>query len=142
MANHPPVTTAVLQQHLQQQSQQLFLQLSQLLDDRIRLRCVGLFLTSPFCVVFGHCECCLCSSEARQQARIVNSLVAVETALEVILDANGAAPPHWPAGASSAQVRQIPGTHINQILQFYQLSTQGPVSDRRRRLLIHLGVRI
>ncbi len=50
------------------------------------------------CVVFGNVNAVLCCSEARQQARMTSSLVPDETALQVILDANGAAPPHWPAG--------------------------------------------
>ncbi len=166
VANHPPVTAAVLQQQVQQQSQHLqqqlqqqsqqlqqqlqqqiqqqfqqqFQQLSRLIDERLHLRCVRMSVLFVLCS--GYVNAVLCCSEARQQARMTNSLAPDETALEVILDANGAAPPHWPAGASSAQVRQISGSHINQVLQFYHLSTQGTVSVRRRRVLKHLGVRI
>ena len=155
VANHPPVTAAVLQQQVQQQSQHLqqqlqqqiqqqfqqqFQQLSQLFDERLHLRCVRMSVLFVLCS--GYVNAVLCCSEAWQQARMTNSLAPDETALEVILDANGAAPPHWPACASSAQVRQISGSHINQVLQFYHLSTQGTVSVRRRRVLIHLGVRI
>lgn len=78
-------------------------------------------------------------SEKMQRAQTTNSFATDDTILEVVSNAAGATPPHWPAKASPAQVSRIPGPHLTQ--QFYQLPTGGRIADKARRVLMHLGVR-
>ena len=65
-------------------------------------------------------------SEKMQRAQTINSFATDDTILEVVSNAAGATPPHWPAKASPAQVSRIPGPHLTQTLQFYQLPTRRP----------------
>lgn len=52
------------------------------------------------------------------------------TTLEVVQNAAGDAPPDCTAGAKPGRVWQMSGRHINPILQFYQLHTEGHIDDR------------
>lgn len=70
-----------------------------------------------------------------------NLLAGNEAVLEVVTDEAGAVPPHWPANATAEDIRQISGDHVDQMLSFYQLPGDGPVTVRQGRLLMHLGVR-
>ncbi|DBA65595.1 TPA: hypothetical protein ACH3X2_002661 [Trebouxia sp. C0005] len=132
--NYAPLTAAGLQQLLQQHQQQIQQQLQQQQQQTQQ----QIQQLQQLQQQFAHD---LLQHEQRQQARTINSFATDDTKLEVIKNAAGATPPHWPAEASPAKVREISGPHLNQILQFYQLSTGGRFADRARRVLMHLGVR-
>lgn len=79
--------------------------------------------------------------ESRQVARTANSFALEDTPLIVIQDVTGAGPPHWPAQATREQVKRIPGAHLNNILQFYNLPPGGTNNAKARKVLAHVGVR-
>ena len=160
MAQHPPVTAAILQQQLQHQFQQLQQQMQQQMQQQFQQQQQQLqqqfaqdllqqyvltsrYIHSQFMLKARlYLEQALVScSEGRQQARVINSWATDATVLVVVNDAAGATPPHWPLQATPARVRRIPGAQLNQILQFYQLPVGGLVADRAQRVLMHLGVR-
>lgn len=122
MADHPPQIAAGVQQVLQQHQQQIQQQLQQQ-QQQTQQQIQQLLL----------------QHEKMQRAQTTNSFATDDTILEVVSNAAGATPPHWPAKASPAQVSRIPGPHLTQ--QFYQLPTGGRIADKARRVLMHLGVR-
>lgn len=148
LANHPPLTAAVLTQQLQlqqQQSQQQFQQLQQQqqqLQQQLQQQTLLLQQQSQQQQdLHQQLREDLRQSERRTQVRLANSFAASDTVLEAILDTNNAAPPLWPADATPEQIRQMSGHELDNILQHYQMPVTGLVRDRQRRLLMYLGVR-
>ncbi|DBA65597.1 TPA: hypothetical protein ACH3X2_002663 [Trebouxia sp. C0005] len=146
IANHAPLTAAGLQQLLQQHQQQIQQQLQQHQQQiqqqlQQQQQQTQQQIQQQIQQLQQQFAQDLLQHEQRQQARTINSFATDDTKLEVVKNAAGATPPHWPAEASPAKVREISGPHLNQILQFYQLSTGGRFADRARRVLMHLGVR-